>query len=142
MAAFLVAIYVFLTGVHLLSESTAGLMDKQDLADEQLLRSILDAHVATNGTAAREPSICGYHKLRHRHSGRYHWVDFHVTVAAWWDVTRGHQIASDIENEIQNALSKGNATAHIEPCRDATCIACSANTAMPSTAATTRSAVP
>ena len=67
---------------------------------------------------------------------------FTSTVPAWWDVTRGHQIASDIENEIQNALSEGNATAHIEPCRDATCIACSANTATPSTAATTPGAVP
>lgn len=135
LAALLVAIYVFLTGVHLLSESTAGLMDKQDLADEQLLREILDAHVGTNGAAAREPVICGYHKLRHRHSGRFHWVDFHVTVPAWWDVSRAHQIASDIEHEIQTALREGNATAHVEPCRDATCITCAANTVNPLAAA-------
>ncbi len=63
-----------------------------------------------------EPRICSYHKLRHRHAGRYHWVEFHIMVPGWWEVQRGHDVASTIEYEIENALGEGNATAHIEPC--------------------------
>src|SRR5690606_28900039 len=76
-AALLIAVYIALTGLSLLRRSYEGLMDKQDLADDRLIAGILDAHV---GPAGREPRICSYHKLRHRHSGRYHWVDFHLVV--------------------------------------------------------------
>jgi cation diffusion facilitator family transporter len=118
-AALVVAGYVAVMGVELVRDAIAGLMDRQDLSDEQLLRSILDAHVA-----GREPRICSYHKLRHRHSGRYHWVDFHIMVPADWDIRRGHQVASRIEYEIEQALRIGNATAHVEPCADAGCRTC------------------
>ena len=96
-------------------------MDRQDAADEKLLREILDAHV---GPAGREPRICSYHKLRHRHSGRYHWVDFHLVVPAAMDVAQGHEMASAIEYEIEQALGEGNATAHVEPCSDRACATC------------------
>jgi cation diffusion facilitator family transporter len=123
-AALLVAAYIAYMGTHLLSESAAGLMDRQDAADEKLLREILDAHVGASG---REPRICGYHKLRHRHSGRYHWVDFHVVVPSHLDVARGHQLASALEHEIEVALREGNATAHVEPCAQGECALCGGN---------------
>jgi cation diffusion facilitator family transporter len=122
-AALLVATYIAYMGTHLVSESAAGLMDRQDAADEKLLRGILTAHV---GVAGREPRICSYHKLRHRHSGRYHWVDFHVVVPSHLDVARGHQVASAIEHEIEQALGEGNATAHVEPCTQSACTSCAA----------------
>jgi cation diffusion facilitator family transporter len=122
-AALLVAGYIAVMGFAIVSHSTAGLMDRQDAEDDRLLRAILDAHV----NSAREPRICSYHKLRHRHSGRYHWVDFHLMVPATWDVRRGHEVASAIEYEIEQALGEGNATAHIEPCGDAQCASCGAD---------------
>ncbi len=121
LAAIAVALYVARMGVGMLRTSAAGLMDEQDLEDQRLLRRILDAHVGPTGT---EPRICSYHKLRHRHSGRYHWVDFHIVVPAQWDVRHGHQVASTIEYEIEQALATGNATAHVEPCQDESCTAC------------------
>ncbi|MBA3273907.1 MAG: cation transporter, partial [Chthoniobacterales bacterium] len=130
LAALLVAAYIIVMGIGLLRESTAGLMDAQDQADERLLRDILDGHVGAKtaeGKLPREPRICGYHKVRHRHSGRYHWVDFHIKVPAWWDVNRGHQVASAIEHEIEQSLVEGDATAHVEPCADATCVTCAEN---------------
>jgi hypothetical protein len=45
-------------------------------------------------------------------------------VPADWDVRRGHQVASTIEYEIEQALAVGNATAHVEPCQDPGCSAC------------------
>lgn len=116
LAAFLVAGYIGWMSVGLLRHAFAGLMDKQDAEDERLLRQILDAHTGPGGA---EPRICSYHKLRHRHSGRYHWVDFHISLPAGWDIDRGHRVASAIEEEIEAALGEGNATAHVEPCGEA-----------------------
>ncbi|HZZ43818.1 MAG TPA: cation transporter dimerization domain-containing protein, partial [Tepidisphaeraceae bacterium] len=76
------------------------------------------------GGGGKEPRICSYHKLRHRHSGRYHWVDFHIMVPGGMDISRGHEIASAIEWEIEKALGEGNATAHVEPCAGEGCGVC------------------
>jgi cation diffusion facilitator family transporter len=127
-AALLVAAYIAVMALQLLSQSTAGLMDRQDAADDELLRTILDAHVS----GATPPHICSYHKLRHRHSGRYHWVDFHVMVPPTWDVRRGHEVASAIEYEIERALGEGNATGHVEPCANGQCAGCGSGTVVKS----------
>jgi cation diffusion facilitator family transporter len=128
-AALLVAGYIGWTSIGLLHRSSAGLMDEQDQSDERLIRGILDSHV---GLAGVEPRICNYHKLRHRHSGRYHWIDFHLLVPADWDVRRGHAAASTIEHEIEQVLG-GDATAHLEPCDDAACPGCGQATVEPQT---------
>jgi cation diffusion facilitator family transporter len=122
-AAILVAVYVSFLGIGLLKRSASGLMDEQDITDQNLLRNILDTHV---GPAGREPRICSYHKLRHRHAGRFHWVDFHIMIPAWWDIEKGHRVASTIEYEIEQAIGEGNATAHVEPCTTPECANCRA----------------
>jgi cation diffusion facilitator family transporter len=121
LAAALVSVYIAYMGMRLIRQSTAGLMDKQDAHDGQVLVAILDSHVGPGG---KEPHICSYHKLRHRHSGRFHWVDFHVLVPRHLDVAAGHHIASEIEHEMEVTLGEGNATAHVEPCDGAGCGRC------------------
>jgi cation diffusion facilitator family transporter len=120
-AALLVTLYIGFIAAGLLRKAVAGLMDQQDLDDEKRLTDLLDSHVGPN---KKEPHICSYHKLRHRHSGRYHWVDFHMMVPAWWDISRAHSVASTIEYEIEKMLGEGNATAHIEPCTTVDCPNC------------------
>jgi cation diffusion facilitator family transporter len=120
-AALCIAGYITWMAVGLLRRSAAGLMDEQDLADNAMIEAILDSHLGPDG---KSPRICSYHKLRHRHSGRFHWVDFHMMVPSEWDVKRGHEAASSIEYEIEQALGEGNATAHVEPCADASCGTC------------------
>ncbi len=120
-AAILVSIFIAWTGVGLVRRSAAGLMDQQDYDDEAMLRRILDSHIGPMGA---EPRICSYHKLRHRHSGRYHWVDFHMMVPGDWNIESGHRAASAIEYEIEQALGEGNATAHVEPCAEESCPTC------------------
>ena len=119
--ALLIAVYISVLGVRLMRAGAAGLMDQQDLEDEALLVKILDGHLVPAGKA---PQICSYHKLRHRHTGRYHWVDFHIMVPPALTIDQGHAIASSIEYEIEQALGEGNATAHVEPCVDPACPAC------------------
>ncbi len=121
--AILISFYIAWSGLRLLKRAFGGLMDEQDLADEKQLVAILDSHAGTSGI---EPQFCSYHKLRHRHSGRYHWVDFHLVVPAHLDVAQGHEIASRIEYEMELTLGEGNATAHIEPCTSPDCQRCHA----------------
>jgi cation diffusion facilitator family transporter len=121
LAAIAVSLYIGWTGIGLIRRSAAGLMDEQDTSDTTILSQILNSHLGPNG---KEPKICSYHKLRHRHTGRYHWVDFHIMVPGQWPVKRGHEVASAIEFEIENALGEGNATAHIEPCETSGCANC------------------
>jgi cation diffusion facilitator family transporter len=117
--ALLIAAYFARLGVGLLRRAGGGLMDRQDTDDEQLIDGILRSHV---GAAGKPPFICSFHKLRHRHSGRYHWVDFHIMVDPTMSIGAGHNVASAIEYEIEQALGEGNATAHIEPCNDSVCV--------------------
>jgi len=111
--AFVMAGWIIWLSSTLLRRAAAGLMDKQDAEDDLKIQRILDSHCGASG---REPRICNYHKLRHRHSGRYHWVDFHLRLPANVNVRQAHEIASSIEEEIEAAIGEGNATAHVEPC--------------------------
>ncbi len=106
--ALVMAVVILSTSWRLLWQSIDGLMDKSDPADEAAIEVILDA-------AVQAGSIMGYHKVRHRHSGAFHWVDLHVQVAPTLTVSRGHNIASQIEGQIEEKLGSANATAHIEP---------------------------
>ena len=123
-AALLIAFYIGVLGIGLIRRSFAGLMDEQDVADELLIKSILDSHLGPSG---KEPRICSYHKLRHRHTGRYHWIDFHIMLPAGVNIKQGHAVASSLEYDIEKALGEADATAHLEPCTDAGCLRCSAD---------------
>ena len=113
--ALIVAAYLAFVGTRLLRRAAAGLMDERDVEDDRVLRALLNAHIGPDG---KTPRICSFHKLRHRHSGRYHWVDFHIMVPAGMTVEQGHAIGSALEYEIEQTLGEGNATAHVEPCPD------------------------
>ncbi len=123
-AGLLITAYIATVAISLIRKSAAGLMDAQDVEDGRQLSTILSAHL---GAAGKSPRICSYHKLRHRHSGRQHWVDFHIMIPPWWSVAKGHATASAIEYELEQALGDANATAHIEPCADPTCQLCAAD---------------
>ena len=118
--AILMACVLVALAVRTVRRALGELVDEQDAADYETVRGILDAHM--EGTAgARAPLIRGWHKLRTRHVGRHHWVDFHVQVDGGMDVRTAHEVASAIEAEIEEALGRGseggNATAHVEPAR-------------------------
>jgi len=103
-----VAGVILFMGGQLLRESLHGLMDRIDFEDDTIIRGILDEEVNAK-------AILGYHKVRHRHSGRFHWVDLHIQVDGDISVRESHDLASRIERRIEEALGEGNATAHVEP---------------------------
>ena len=106
--AIAIASLILFASWRLLWQSIHGLMDRVDPEDDQLIREILDDEV-TQG------AIAGYHKVRHRHTGPFHWVDMHLHVPGDMSVREGHTLASRIEHRIEQALGQGNATAHLEP---------------------------
>ncbi|MBB5352462.1 cation diffusion facilitator family transporter [Haloferula luteola] len=96
------------TGMKLLRESFAGLMDEADLEVEKQLRELLDAGCEKDGLS--------YHNLRHRHSGRTHWVEFHLVFPDEMSVARAHEIATAIEAEVAATLEPdGRVITHLEP---------------------------
>ncbi len=107
-AAMVIAALILFASWKLVWQSINGLMDRSDPADDAAIRAILDEEVAAG-------HVVSYHKVRHRHTGPFHWVDMHLQVEGSLSVTQGHAIASRIERRIEQTLGEGNATAHVEP---------------------------
>jgi len=96
------------TGVRLMKESFAGLMDAADPELESRLRDLLRAACDREGLS--------YHNLRHRHSGRTHWVEFHLVFPDDMSVRQAHRVATAIESEVAARLEPdGRVISHLEP---------------------------
>ncbi|MCC6580424.1 MAG: cation transporter [Phycisphaeraceae bacterium] len=109
--ALVMAAIVFWTSWRLLLQSSGGLMDRMDPEDDAAICRILDRCISAG-------KIRGYHKVRHRHSGTFHWIDMHLQVDPDMTVRDSHALASEIEHEIEEKLGQANATAHVEPADD------------------------
>jgi len=107
-AAIVIAALILFASWRLVWHSINGLMDRSDPADDAAIRAILDEEVEAG-------RITSYHKVRHRHTGPFHWVDMHLQVDESLSVRQGHEVASRIEQRIEQTLGEGNATAHVEP---------------------------
>ncbi|RYG48352.1 cation transporter [bacterium] len=90
----------------LFKTATNELIDHR-VHDEDLLlvRNILDS----------ESELCGYHKLRTRHSGSTHYIDVHIEVPNDWSLVRAHDLADRVEKRIHEELAPAVATIHVDP---------------------------
>jgi cation diffusion facilitator family transporter len=96
------------TGWRLMRESFGGLMDEADLTVEKELRDLLDAGCITHSLS--------YHNLRHRHSGRTHWVEFHLVFPDETDLGDAHEIATELEAKVAGLLGDDvRVISHLEP---------------------------
>ena len=118
--ALLMAVWLVWCGWRVVRRSLGNLMDEQDLGDLDRVQKLLDQHCRDGGAV---PRVCSFHKVRSRHSGREHWVDFHVQLPASTDLHTAHELATQLEDEIERTLG-GTATAHAEPCKDPACTNC------------------
>lgn len=106
--AVLAAVKLLWTGARLMRESFGGLMDEADLTVERELRECLEREAVARGLA--------YHNLRHRHSGRTHWVEFHLVFPDEISVLEAHEIATGIEAKVAALLEPaGRVISHLEP---------------------------
>ncbi len=109
--ALLLGAGIAFTGIRLIRENLAGLLDEADLQDTSALQVLLDEEIKAG-------RISGYHKLRLRHQGRFHWIDLHLQVDPDLSVEQSHNLASDIEHRLEQLMAPANATAHVEPDED------------------------
>lgn len=114
--AIIMAGVIIRTGWILLREAGTGMMDAKCPEDDIVINNILEQQ--------QFEEVCGYHKIRHRHSGGIHFVDFHLIFPRETTVARAHAIATAIESCIATALGDAGVMAHIEPCKRKDCPKC------------------
>jgi cation diffusion facilitator family transporter len=109
--AILVAANIVWTGIKMLQETGAGLLDTAiPAAEQQEILSIMSEY-ERNG-------MIQFHAMRTRVSGAYRFVSFHVLVPGAWTVQQGHDLCESIEQAISQALPGTDVTTHLEPAED------------------------
>lgn len=107
-AAILAAANILRVGGKLIRGSLAGLLDEADPAVETKIRELLDRETAARGLT--------YHNFRHRHSGRTHWVEFHLVFDDDISVRSAHRKATAVEASVAALLHPdGRVISHLEP---------------------------
>jgi len=105
--ALIVAANIIWTGVRLMRQSIAGLMDVALPAQERdVVLGVLEKY--------RQEGI-SYHQLRTRQAGARRFVSLHVLVPRDWTVRSGHEVAERIEKEISQSLPNATVLTHLEP---------------------------
>ncbi len=107
-AAVIAALNILRVGFKLIRESLGGLLDEADPKVEREICDLLDREVGQRGLS--------YHNLRHRHSGRTHWVEFHLVFDDALTVGQAHEAATEIEASVAELLRPdGRVISHLEP---------------------------
>ncbi len=110
LVAIAVAVNIVWTGVRIVKDSVAGLMDTALPAEElKVVCDILDK--------LRQDGI-EYHDLRTRQAGSSRFVSLHVLVPGRWTVQQGHDLVERIEYDIRCALSNVEVITHLESIED------------------------
>jgi len=106
--AILAALNILRIGLRLIRESLGGLLDEADPVIEQQAKDILDRETSCRDLA--------YHNFRHRHSGRAHWVEFHLVFPDSMSVQMAHDEATAIEEAVAKIIApEGRVITHLEP---------------------------
>lgn len=106
--AILAALNILRIGLKLMRESLGGLLDEADPIIEQQAKDVLDRETSSRNLA--------YHNFRHRHSGRAHWVEFHLIFPDEMSVESAHREATAIEAAVAKIIApEGRVITHLEP---------------------------
>lgn len=112
LVAFAVGVNIVITGVKLITESAAGLLDRTLPAeDNDQIIAILDRR--TNDDVA-------FHGLQTRVAGQQRYANLHVLVPCEWTVKRGHDYIEGLETELRDAVPGLRVLSHLEPAEDPT----------------------
>lgn len=107
-AAILAALNILRVGYKLIRESLGGLLDESDPKAEKEICQLLDHEMAARNLS--------YHNLRYRHSGRTHWVEFHLVFDDELTVGEAHEAATEVEALVAALFQpQGRVISHLEP---------------------------
>lgn len=98
------------TGWKLLRDSVSGLLDER-LADDEIDRVV-------QVLASHESEVVHFHALQSRAAGRQRFVSLHMLVPGDSRVRDAHDLAQQIEDEIDAELPETVVSIHIEPLED------------------------
>jgi cation diffusion facilitator family transporter len=108
--AMAVAVQIVISGLKLIREAIAGLMDTALPKDEVTqIRDILSRY-AVDGVQ--------YHALRTRQAGAQRFMSVHIQVPGAWSIQMGHSLLEDIERDVREELTPISVFTHIEPLED------------------------
>ncbi|MGH7349046.1 MAG: cation diffusion facilitator family transporter [Candidatus Rokuibacteriota bacterium] len=117
LVAAVVALNLMRTGVRLVRQASAGLLDEEDTALLDRLLDVLRHHVGQG--------IIRIHHLRAIRAGRFHHVDAHLVVPEFWSVERAHEVTEDLAERVMKELGvEGEMTLHTDPCHRIYCAMC------------------
>jgi cation diffusion facilitator family transporter len=109
--ALIVAVNIIKVGVDLMKRSMLGLLDTAlPPEDVDRIESVLDQY--------RQKDHIQAHALRTRQAGQRRFGSVHILVPGDWTVHRGHQLAEQIEREIQDAVPGIMMVTHLESLDD------------------------
>jgi len=115
--AAVVALNLMWTGVRLIRQASAGLLDEEDPALLHRLLQVLQPHLGQG--------VIRVHHLRAIRAGRFHHVDAHLVVPEFWSVERSHELAEDLGERVMKELgAEGEMTLHTDPCHRIYCRMC------------------
>lgn len=108
--ALLVAVNILFIGYRLILHSGRGLLDISMPPEEiHEVKTILDSY--------RDQGV-SYHALRSRQAASRKFLVLHLLVPGEWTITEGHNLAHQIEIQIEDAIPNTSAVTHIEPADD------------------------
>ncbi|MGH7397754.1 MAG: cation diffusion facilitator family transporter [Candidatus Rokuibacteriota bacterium] len=117
LVAAVVALNLMWTGVRLVRQAAAGLLDEEDTPLLGRLLDVLGPHVGQG--------IIRIHHLRAIRAGRFHHVDAHLVVPEFWSVERAHEVTEDLAERVMKELGvEGEMTLHTDPCHRIYCAMC------------------
>ena len=105
--AALAAVYILLSGLHVMRDSIGGLMDS---APSPAVMARIRDLVAQSAEGAIEA-----HDMRTRHAGRVTFLQFHLVVPGAMSVLDAHAICDRIETALREEMDELMVTIHVEP---------------------------
>jgi cation diffusion facilitator family transporter len=116
-AALLVGVLLARTGVRLVRESVAALLDAED---PELLERLVQAF-----NESRVEGLGGVHRLRAIRSGGVVHVDAHIFVPEHWTVVQAHEAVTRLERGVtERSGLVGELALHLDPCHTGACPGC------------------
>ena len=115
--ACMVGFSILYTGIILVKESSAGLMDRAEPALLEEIASLLEKH--------RKDNWAGIHELRAFRSGSVVNVSLHLILPRDFSLTEAHMEAVVVETTIEGYFEgRANVLVHLDPCADPDCPVC------------------
>ncbi len=91
------ALNILREGVHLMRESTRGLMDEAlDAESQAQVKAVLDHY--------RHPEDVRFDHIVSRVAGQRRFIDLHMHMPAHWTLTRAATLRNEVEQALMHAL--------------------------------------